>query len=78
MAPMAIIDPKERALRPFFMRSMLRFSDIQDYRNSIFIVIPDEALVSIRGISPHNSIPFHGAFCGFVVGDDDSSAGLEN
>jgi len=45
MASMAIIDSKEGALGPVLFLSMGWLGYIQNYGNSVFIVIPNKSLV---------------------------------
>jgi hypothetical protein len=53
-APMAIEDSKIGALGPIAF--MFRFADIQNDGYSIFVIISNESLVSISGISLDDSI----------------------
>lgn len=55
---MAIINTKKWASRPHFCILEFRFYNIQDYWYSVFIVISNDSLVSIRSIRNNNSIPF--------------------
>jgi len=45
MSSMAIIDSKEGALGPVLFLSMGRLCYIQNYGNSVFIVIPNQTLI---------------------------------
>ena len=45
MSSMAIIDSKEGALGPVLFLSMGRLCYIQNYGNSVFIVIPNKTLI---------------------------------
>lgn len=53
---MSIKNSKEWTLRPFFALPRMRFQNIQNYTDSIFIVVSNNALVSIRCISSYNSV----------------------
>lgn len=70
MASMAIINSKKTTLWPNLILPMSRFCDIQNNWNSIFIISPNQALVSNCRISPDNSIPFNGTFCRFLIGNN--------
>ena len=47
---MAIENTKEADLRPLDVEMLLvfRFENVQDYRNTIFVVVADDALVRVR------------------------------
>lgn len=49
-ATMAIENTKEADLRPLDVEMLLvfRFENVQDYRNTIFVVVADDALVRVR------------------------------
>lgn len=59
---MPIINPKERAFRPFFILSILRFNDVQNYWYSIFIVISHKSLMSISWVCSNESVSLHWHF----------------
>ena len=56
---MSIINPKERALRPFLIGSVRWLQDVKDYRDTVFVVSPNDALVRVRCIGRHHSVAFH-------------------
>ena len=65
---MAIIDSKERTNRPFNLRIQVgRLHNIQNYSNSVFIVVSHDSLVCIRSIGLHFAIFSSGTFCGLVM-----------
>lgn len=53
---MTIKNSKEGTLRPFFALSWMRFQNVQDDTNSVFIVVSNNPLISISSISSHNPI----------------------
>ena len=53
---MAVINGEEGASWPIFYRFEFRFNDIQNNADSIFIIIPNHALVSVGGIGYDNSV----------------------
>ena len=61
--PMPIIHCKERTFRPWReMRLVGRTRHVQNDRDSILIVVPNNALVGVCSICPHNSVSFKRAF----------------
>ena len=55
---MSIINPKEGALGPFLIGSVWRFQDVKDYRDTVFVVSPDDALVRVRCIGCYHTVAF--------------------
>lgn len=68
---MAIIDAKEGAPWPSLIGSTGRPQDVQDDRNSVFIVISDKALVCVGSIRPNHSVPLEGVLSRLVVRNQD-------
>jgi len=68
---MAIINTKERTLGPFLLLPIWWLQNIQDDRDPIFIVVPDDPLIGIGSIGQYHPIPLHRALGGFMVWDDD-------
>ena len=66
---MAIINTEEWAFRPVlnFLLFTLRFHDIKYDSNSIFIIIPDDALVCIGPVSWDHAIFFRRELSRFIV-----------
>ena len=71
-APMSIVNTKKTTFRPILVLSVRRPSYIQNYWNSIFVVISKKALVSNCWIRSYDSISFVWAFCLFIVRNQDS------
>ena len=46
----AVIDTEKGAPRPVLSLFELGFDDVQDYRYSVLVVVPDDPLMSIRCI----------------------------
>jgi len=74
---MAIIDPEERALGPLLVLAVVWLDDVEYDADAVLVVVPDEALVGVGGISAHESVALVGAARLFVVGDLDARAGLQ-
>jgi hypothetical protein len=74
--PVPIINAEERAFGPGFVDTSVRFYDVKDYACSVFVVIPNEALVCICCIATHNSIPFIATLSRVMIGYDDSETRL--
>lgn len=66
---MAIIDSKEWTSWPSFVFPAWWLQYVQNYWDSVFIVISDEALVGICSICSDNPVAFQGMFCSFKVGN---------
>ena len=66
---MAIKHPEEAYLRPFYINTALvfRLENVQDYGHSIFVVIPYNALIRVRGVRLYDSALFLTGLCGLVV-----------
>ena len=56
------------------MLTMLRLDNIEDDRNSVLIIVTDEALICISGIGTHYTISLIATFSRFVVWDNDTCA----
>jgi hypothetical protein len=54
---MTIIDPKETALGPIFILSLLGLQDVQDNGDPILVIVPHEPLVSVCCIRSDHPIP---------------------
>ena len=52
---MSIIDTKKAAFGPEFFRSVYRLKDIENDRDSVFVVSPNDALVSVDSIALDHS-----------------------
>ena len=70
MTPMPIINSEKAALWPNLILSMGRFCDIQNNRNSILVISPNQALVSNCRVSSDNSISFYGTLCRLLIGNN--------
>lgn len=70
MSAVSIINAKEGALGPCLMLPVLRFDYIQNYGDAVLIISPDEALIGIRGVCPHDPVPAETALSGLVIGHD--------
>lgn len=55
---MPIVNAEKRALWPCFVLAGVRFDNIENYADSVFVVGADESLISIRCVGSHNSITF--------------------
>ena len=53
---------KEWALRPLLTLSWMRFQNVQYDTHTIFVIVPDDALVGVSGISFNNAILLGWAF----------------
>ncbi len=53
--PVAVIDPKERALGPFIVSvvggAIRRLVDVQDDRDAVLVVATNDALVGVHGVA---------------------------
>ena len=72
-----VIDAEEGTLGPFFVRPVRWLENVQDDRDSIFVVASDDALVGIGRICYDYSVPLNGALLRLVVGDNDLMGWLE-
>lgn len=77
MASMSIVDSEEGTFRPLLMLAVLRFHNIQNNGDPILIVRPDQALVSVSSVRPHNPISSETALGSFMIRDDDSRPRLQ-
>jgi hypothetical protein len=66
-APVAIVYAEEGALWPGFRTTALRFYYVQDYRDPILIVVPDDTLIGISGISLYHPIASAGTLSRLIV-----------
>jgi hypothetical protein len=66
---MPVIDSEIRAFRPVFVLSMFRFNNIQNNRDSVFIVISNQSLVGISGIGSYDSVSLKTAFSLLIIRD---------
>ena len=57
---MTVIHREERASWPFFNLLELGLDYIQNDRNSVFVIIPDDSLMGVGRIAAHHSILFAG------------------
>ena len=66
---MAIIDTKERALRPLSSTVLFRFGfhDVENDGDAILIVISHDSLVSISAICSDDSIPLRAVLGRLIV-----------
>ena len=55
---MPIVNSEKRALWPRLMLAGVRFDNIENYADSVFVVGAVESLISIRCVGSHNSITF--------------------
>jgi hypothetical protein len=70
-ASMAIVNGEEGASRPVVdldISSLFWREKIGNYGDSVFIIVPDQTLVSISCIASNNTCSFVGNFSGFIVG----------
>lgn len=75
---MTIVDPKEGTFRPGLLLSMLRLDYIQDYGDAILVVIADQSLICIGGVSSHNTVSFETTLGRFMVRYNDSNPWLQS
>ena len=66
---MAIKHSKKAYLRPFTLEIVLilRFHDVQDYADSVLIVVSDDTLICIRCIWLDDSARFWRGFCNLMI-----------
>jgi len=55
---MPIVNSKKRALWPRLMLAGVRFDNIENNADSVFVVGADESLISICCVGSHNTITF--------------------
>ncbi len=60
MATMSIIDPKKGALGPLRAMKLLRFwfHDIQNDRDTIFVIVAHDTLIGVRTVRSNYAISF--------------------
>ena len=73
-APMAIVDTEEGAGGPRLVLPVLRLDDVEDDGDAVFVVVANEALVSVGCVRAHDAISFVAALGGLVVRDNYPSA----
>ena len=78
MASMAIVDSEEGALGPVLFLPMGRLRYIQNYGNSVFIIIPNQTLVGYGRVRSYYSIPLYRALRWLLVWNDDSCSRLQS
>jgi hypothetical protein len=64
---MTIIDGKEAASGPLIDLLELWLYNIEDYANSIFIIVPDNSLMRIGGVTTDDTVLFAGEFGGVIT-----------
>lgn len=74
---MAIVNAEKGAFGPFFVFPVVRLDDVEDDTHSVFVVVPDQTLVSIGCVTSHHSVPLVGASGLLVVRDLDPRARLQ-
>lgn len=74
---MPIVDTEKGTLGPFFVRSVWRLEDVEDYRDPVFVIASDNTLVSVSCIGYYCSVSFNRALCWLMVRDDDLMCRLE-
>ena len=74
---MPIINPEKRTLGPSFSLPILRLHDVENDRNSIFIIAPYKAFIRNRCIRFHDSIALKAALRRFVVRNHDPLSRLQ-
>ena len=67
---MSIINPEKRTHWPFLRFPRLRFQDIQNEADSVFIVFSHNSLICIRCIGYHNPVLTDAALSGLIIRDD--------
>ena len=81
VASVAVVDPEEGAFGPSLTRfGWLRLwsHDVENNGNSVFIIVPNNALVGVGSICSHDSVALRGELGTLVVGHqtgDDVSLG---
>ena len=65
---MSIEDAKEGALGPRVTFLVLWLHDVQDYRNTIFVVVADYALVDVSSVCSQDPVASRATLCRFMVG----------
>ncbi len=73
---MSVVYSEERALGPYLFGAMCWLHDIKNDRDSVFVIVPNDALVCICSISPDDSIPSYRALSRVVIRDRDLVAWL--
>ena len=64
---MTIVHAEEGALGPLFVLPLLRLHDIQDYRNSVFVVSSNKSLVGVCSVASHDAVSLDAYLCGLMV-----------
>ena len=77
MTSVAVIHAEEAAPWPFLVLPRLRLEDVEYDAHPIFVIVPDNPLISIGSIGTYNAILPHGALGGLIIGDDDAVALLQ-
>jgi len=77
MTAMTVIDPEKAAFGPLFIFSVCWLGDIEYDRYTVFVVIPQQTLVSDGWVSSDNAIPPHAALGGLFIRDYDPSSRLK-
>jgi hypothetical protein len=62
-ATVPVVNPEETALRPTLTDPVRWFNYVQNYCHSIFVIIPNKALVGIGSVALDNAIIFERAPC---------------
>ena len=67
-----VIYAEEGALRPRLRLSVFRLNYIQNYANSVLVIVPNQALIGIGGIRSDDSVSLKTTFGSLMVWDYDS------
>lgn len=72
---MAVVDSKKRTTRPEFCIFKLRLDYVEDYRNTILVVVSYNPLMGVSSVRHNNSVSFAGKL-GRVIGLHESYSGI--
>ena len=74
----AVVDPEEAALGPSFIFAVRWFGDVQNYRDTILVVVANKALIGYSRVSPNDAVALDRALGWLLVGNYNPSAGLQS
>ena len=74
---MSVVNAEKGAFGPFFVFPVVRLDDVEDDADSVFVVVPDQTLISVCCVASNHSVPLVGASGLLVVWNLDSGAWLQ-
>ena len=64
-----VVYAEEGALRPRLGLAVLRLNYIQNYTNSVLVIVPNQALIRICGICSNDSVSLKTTFSSLMIWD---------